>query len=624
MSNPRKIIAVTAVLVLLASAGWWLFGREPEPAVWRQPVALDGRYEARYELTLDGRVPGTGRRSAHVAVRGKLDVGPAASDDGARWFAARLTVDSLDADEAAKRVTDFGVEGASAHLASAWMFRLDEEGRVGEVRFSDDTPVSVRGVFSALASSAQLARPKGTSNGSWEADETEINGPYRARYEASGATIAKTWAVRTAGNPDDPTKANSYEADGEAKFATAAAWIEHVTVSQRGSAAVGGNTREDRARFDTAIELARTGDTPSGWASAYAPSAFVPFSVAQVVPRKMGAEPGETFDSLVETARVAGEKHDWQKRVLARNDLTRLVADDDRLAERTAKMIRAGGLSEPMERTFLETLVGASTPAAQGEVAAMIGDRKLNRETRVRVLQATSLMTRPGHEVMKALDGAAFSAGDAIYASQAAMVLGAAAQHLQDNEPAVAQHTTQALLKRAGTVVIGPAKPGKPVASLAERTNWIGALGNAGAPESLPILLGLLKDPDATIRASAAHSLRFMDPAQALQAMEIAMREDKSITVRHALLHAARTMGPEKMEAFVTKVLMYDESEHVRLGAAYCVAFWAIKAPGLRRTLADALAREKSPKVQESLRNYLEPGRVAPPFRLIPDTGDGQ
>ena len=68
-------------------------------------------------------------------------------------------------------------------------------------------------------------------------------------------------------------------------------------------------------------------------------------------------------------------------------------------------------------------------------------------------------------------------------------------------------------------------------------------------------------------------------------------------------------MGPSALENFVTKALLFDESDYVRLGAAHTMAVWMADAPGLRRHLAEALTREKSPKVQDSLRNYLEPGR---------------
>jgi hypothetical protein len=78
------------------------------------------------------------------------------------------------------------------------------------------------------------------------------------------------------------------------------------------------------------------------------------------------------------------------------------------------------------------------------------------------------------------------------------------------------------------------------------------------------------------------------------------------------------------MLSLVTHALRDDYSEHVRLAAAFTMATWAVDTPALKAELTKALATEKSSKVQESLKNYLQPGRTAPPFVPVGTSPGGQ
>ncbi len=158
------------------------------------------------------------------------------------------------------------------------------------------------------------------------------------------------------------------------------------------------------------------------------------------------------------------------------------------------------------------------------------------------------------------------------------------------------------------------------------RWNWVAALGNAALPQTLPLLLTLLKDPGEFTRSAAAYSLRFFDPAQVVTALTGTMAQDDSIYVRAAVLRACAFLGPAATQTLVHKALRYDKSEMVRETAGYVVAAWMQKTPDLKDLLDDAIAHESSAKVVDTLKNFAQPGRVAAPFHLVsgtPETAPG-
>ncbi len=526
----------------------------------------------------------------------------------------------MELDETAGKVVSLPAD----QLALPWMIRVDDEGRATEMRFLPGAGTSARGLLAAVASASQLVHPRGAAVDRWQADEREINGTYTADYVADAEGISKSFTAHT-DNEADATGPSRYEATATERFSVAGGHVERVSSSEQGTASVGERGGADRARFESKIELTRLGPAPADLAASADPARFEVFTAASVPARRMPIDPGATFDSLVAEVRKDVDANAKQKRLVARNDLTRVVADDPKAAVHAAQMIKAGGLSEPLERTLIEALVGAGSQAAQAQVAKLIGDDALDPDTRLRMLTASVLLQNPGPEVLAALDSAAYVNQDDLFASQAAVTLGAAALAVARADSHQGEAMTKRLVQKAAPFVQaevqGGRSSGTPEMGLSVRQNWIAALGNSAAPAALPLLLKALTDPEAPIRASAAHALRFQDPRATLQPMEQAWRSEENIAVRKALLHAARTMGPAVMESFVTHALLFDHSEYVRLEAAYAVATWEMNAPGLRRVLAEALAGEKSPKVQEALKNFLEPGRAAPPFRLLDKGG---
>ena len=248
------------------------------------------------------------------------------------------------------------------------------------------------------------------------------------------------------------------------------------------------------------------------------------------------------------------------------------------------------------------------TDAAQRSVIRLIADERVRRATQVGLLQASSLMSHPNDAFIASATGIVRDHKDRSYAAEVAMMLGAASVQ-------VGQGTPKAQAMAASLVEMGkaPLDPnvlkGKRMPA-GVRMSWVRALGNTGDASTRPLIVATLDDPDELVRAAAAESLRFLDPVTVAEEMDRRMAQDKSIHVRYGLVYAARYMGPTAMEKFVTKALLSDESEYVRLGAAYVIAAWMLDAPSLRQVLSDALARESSVKVRESLQNHLRPGRI--------------
>lgn len=616
---PLKSIAAVGALGVAAVA-WWLLRDTQEPSA--EPAAaavLDGTYDLTYELAMDGVAVGGAHKTASVFVAGKLVVTPR-NEEGTHWYEARLDAPQLVADETARAVTDFPRENIGAALSKPWVADLDSEGRVTATRFEGKASVAVRGVFAAIASMSQYTRPA-LSAAAWTTSESELNGDYTANYEASSDRVTKRWRLVGDGDPEDPAATPGYEADGEARFTLENGVVHKVQARQTGAASVGRRDGDNRARFTTTIALTRTG--PATPAPQTDRSALTPFTLA-TVPTSIDRGTPRAFDAIADDIRKTSEAKDWKRRIMAREELTNAVLKDETTAHRTAAEIRKGGLSEPVERSYIEALASAATPAAQEEIAGLMTDPKLPMDTRVRTLGAAALVDPPLETLFKALDSLVFvgRAKDPMLASQASVSLGAATHRSALAAGPAAPVITPRLVDLARTVILGP-PGGKPTATLRERSNWLGALGNLADPAGLPIALAALDDESEIIRASAVRALRFLDPGACLPSMQRLLRDDPSIHVRSAIMFSARFMGPEMMETLVGRTLVHDVSEHVRLAAAFTVSQWSLNAPGLRRLLAEALEQEKSAKVQESLRNYLQPNRVAQPFRELPQPTAG-
>ncbi|MSP93502.1 MAG: HEAT repeat domain-containing protein [Myxococcales bacterium] len=584
------------------------------------------RYALDYTLQFTAPAPKSGETTADLKFAGILALGEPVERDGGRWLGARIEGARLDRNAAARAVTQF--TASAADLEQPWLMELDGEGRVTGTRFAEGTSQGARALLATVAAAIQFVQPQGSNAKAWEAVERDVNGAYSARYETeAGGAVRKTW---TAGLLDDlagASHAPGYRVQTDATFDRVDGRLRALRFDQSGTVGVGLAGGDKRARFSTRLRLDWQAAAQVTWPGDLDPAALPRFDAVAAAGRLQTPQVVATLQELLDQARLAADRKSTADRSRVADDLARKLRDDPRQVTEIEAMLRKGMDHDGVERTLVEGLVRAGSAAAQASLIGLARDTTLRPALRDRVLQGAVFVQRPDEAFTRGLEDLAFDSRQAQFAAHAAITLGAAVQRLRATSPQQASAAAQKMADHAAPhVTPGPVSgtTAKAAPSTGELADWIAALGNTAAPEVLPVLLAALKDPRERMRRSAALALRWQAPNAVLPALTEAMRTDDSIHVRDHLMQAAKYLGPETMLAVVEKALFHDGSPYVRLAAAHTVAVWALEAPGLDDKLKQALALEPSSKVRESLKNYLEAGRVAPPFRKVADGGAKQ
>jgi HEAT repeat protein len=631
----RIVLVMSAAAALVAGATWWMSRNpsggssastppqprpvaavtEPDPVAPQptspadpvvSPPTLDGRYALTYTLDMSGT---GGAVAAAMTLKGTLVVAPQ-RDGTDRWLNAALEDAQLTLNDELRRVTDFPAD-PKTDLGMAFAAPLEANGRVREVRFMPGQSLAARGPLAAVMQAAQFVRvdPQAAS---YDLEEWSVNGPLASRWlRRSDTEYTRQWhAVDHVESPNGGAPQPAHSMLGEGTVQLQGNRIEHVTASLAGNARTGA-AADKRPHYRSRVELHRV-EGPARVAVAN-PQQLAPLVVDQL-DVKLPAEPVLPFAEAAK--KVQAVRESLHERSEARRELAHALVAEPARAVAVEAMYRDPGSSPLVKRTAVEALAQSATPEAQAAMARILTDDSVSEPDRVMVAGAAMGVRRVENVLLSDMSRIAYQHTDRVYASKVAMALGGSLSWVAARDPARARPYVLEFVERA-EVETRPPAPGER-RRMEERSNWMGGLGNLGTPHALPWIVRGLDDKDEHVRAGAAHALRFQDPYSVRERMQRVMHEDRSMHVRLGILHAARYMGPESQKSLVERALTFDESESVRTEAAYVVSAWLPKAPGLRQMLAYALEQEKSEKVRSTLRNFLQPGRIAPPGRLIP------
>lgn len=621
----RVVLLVAAVLVLVGAVVAWQFAGQHEavhtssarqvaqaqaPAGDRpalsDPTSAGASYAFDYAFAMTAPFAGSSDAELTLHVRGTLDLATPRPDKGAAWVPARLRAVTVERNDLATRVFDLSKLKPEADFAAEFAFHVAEDGRVDDVRLTEGQPFAARSALAATAWAAQRARPTPPETSAWDVQERDANGEYSAHYRAhADGSLDKTWTI---GQGGDPPERLAQISTGRAHFALTDGVLQALEYDLRGKAATATLNVATFKPFSVHLSLERVGEADERWAASLRPDKLVAWRPG-AVKRHKAEEETRRYEDVVADASARSGKMDPGTHAKLRAEWTHLIARQPEALARTEQQLRTGALPEDARRLAVEAMVGARTPQAQDRVTAMVSDDAVPEALRADLLTAAALMSGPTLAFVVGLEKLAFDPVRGQIGALAATTLGASAGFLAETHPAESAKVVQRLVDNARPVLDPPAHATKQ--PLAVRQAWLAGLGNTGDAQALPLILAALADPSEMLRAQAALSLRRQDPAACVGPMTERMAQDKSVHVRENLVDAARFLGPDKLLPLVEKALMFDASVHVRLAAAYTVTVWSTQAPGLRKVLAEALKREKSPKVAEALQNDLTQGRLA-------------
>lgn len=595
-------------------------GQRPQAQARAQPAAqrpagrpdLTGTYALKYAMSYQGPAPVGGRAMAELNWQASWQVARLPLAEG--WLGVQAKLSNWQANAALQAVSGLG-DAERPALERPFAVRLGGDGQVAEVRCATDVPAPACAMLAGIAHAAQFVRPADATGPNWQVQENDLTGVFAASYKTiEGGRVLKAWtgAGVEAGHAD-PLGMSQLT---EATFELAAGALKALRYTQTGRLQPPMDDRAAGTEFHIAVTLERQADRPAPGLAGLDPQKFKLFDSSVAELERPQAAPIDLATALQRLEKLESG-HEAERRAAVRADLIAMMRADVRSVAEVKQRLVAGGLSERTERTLLEALVGTGTPLAQEVVADLITDQALGQSLRDRALVGATLLQNASESfVARLLD---LGLRQPAYRSATAVALGAVAHDLAPRQPQRAGTLVATLVADAqAALAVGPVGPARhaPVVhtTLLDECNWLAALGNTGDVAALPAILAALGDPRETVRIAAAHALRFQPSAATHDAMVLRMAADESIGVRTALLHAAQIQGPKARQVMVEKALMFDLSKAVRLEAAFTVASWSVTAPGLRQLLAAALAHEKDPQVQESLRNYLTPGRIGALF----------
>jgi hypothetical protein len=616
---------------------------------------LAGVYAVQYQMLLEAPAAdaqgGLRQDKAELQLTGQLDV-LAPLHDGGTWLPVRLRDVQVKANAAALKSAQLPPEGTAQALEAVFAIAVQPDGRFGEARFSATTTTPARALLTGMVQAAQFVSAKpgevaaGQQVASWKAVEADLNQSYEATYDQKSAqSVHKSWQVSADPSGASDSLPPGYKGEGRAEFAFVGNELASLRASQNGQVQL--SKHMGVIRFETTTKLDRKGEAVADWARGFQPSAlatFVPAAEAKVT--KVASSRGMT--AILQDVAAAVAKKDWQARHRLGSELASVMVRDDRVAAEVAARLRQPA-TEPEQRTMLEALAEAGTPAAQTHLVGVAADAALELPLRTQALGAATFVKKPTERMVSELGAMAYdpkTAGSAAeFPSNAAIAVAAAIGHQLGNSgattsPAATQFVAEATQRLAPDTLPKQPTTAQPPASQPTagvtapthvpavtgrtRHNWIAAVGNAGLPETAPLLVGLLDDSDEFSRAAAAFSMRFLPPPSVVPHLLKLWPNEDSIHVRQAILEACLYLGPGSTKTLVQKALRYDKSQMVREAAAYTAASWAQRTPALADLLTDALQHETSPEVAETIKNFLQPGRVAAPFRLIGGTPEGK
>jgi hypothetical protein len=660
MTSRLRRFSLVVALAVLGAAAWIVLGPEPDrlpdpgpPGRGAAPEALTAgggapsaasgallpalvpqSRAARYALSFGSTVAlaGGGKVPAGtLELAATLEVARLTGQAGADgWIAARLALPRVSMNPVMRGVLAFGEGRAEGALAEPWLVRVDPEGRTSEVRFAPGDAVGAKAVRATLAFAWQAVLPAGAAPPRWEAEEADANGPYRAAYFQPGeGRLEKLFSLGPQDRSRNQAAASGITHASKAAFERRGDRLHALEWAQEGQvSALALQSRAEAAPFKATLRLDRLDDLLADnldggspeWARGLRPEALEAFSAGSLATARTRPEAHRPVQVVLEALSGAGGSLDVNARAALRGELVAAIREDPASAADLAARLEAGIRVEPAERTAIEALASAGTKAAEEAILGLLFGPAPDDALRDKLLVAATLAPWPSPSWVAALTAKLNQEPDPARASHLGVALGGSAHTLAQSDPAAAEGAVASLVAAAGPR-IQPAPAGSvpqnvAPASMRERMLWLAALGNTGAPEAFPLIAASLADPEQPVRVSAAHAMRFQGAGPAQAALVDAMAVETDPSVRAAIVTASREIGPA-MVPLVEKALFSDPLELVRLEAAYTVAVWAAQAPGMRKVLAEALERERSPGVQESLRNYLKPGRVHEPFVQI-------
>lgn len=484
-----------------------------------------------YSIDLNSTVTARGQKVLDFRLTGdwlNIKVGPLGREVvvDSRFERPSLTSSTASAaDDAKFRAFEIG-------FRNDHFFSLNSQGVVTQTRLPRTMPSFVQGVVKWVIAAKQFVRTEGADS-TWMTEESDATGKYEARYSFETAKSVRKEKLRYLEGASTgsvfPMPANRTEIlQSKAIFTLDALGLvtaldvdEDTKVRPEGPLPEMLASTHLRLRLSGVTKLAAMSNE---WRSKFAkcePSKLedpLPPSAKQadVDQAKIG---GRSMSDFLTGLR--GNAGSARKDVVERDrlyvGLAALMRQDDIARADAVARVKRGDHDSSL---LVDALGSAGSPEAQGSLAELLADTRVDAKNKRGVSIALSLVQSPTKESQAALEALQT---DSELGRQASYGLGAFAYQLRQTDPERSLALVNELISRL-----------KASTAPAEIQRYLEALGNAGHPGALPTLDEYLGSADPQIRAGAVRAMRRILGAEVDQRLATVMLRDPVPGVRQA------------------------------------------------------------------------------------------
>lgn len=442
-----------------------------------------------------------------------------------------------------------------------------EGGRLATLGFEPGLDALALDLLTELATAFHFTPGAGPT---WEVEEEDLSGRYRATYERTGPTSVRRTRRYTALRTPKGLKAGLSEAvqvEGETRFEFDDHGLVRVVVAERSTFSMEGQqvAIEVRIRGTLEREEARAVEQRPG-------AELVHAGIQSRVPTQSRADRdaellGEhdlasllaAFAELERLPARGKETSRWRAdQFLRLRALLRLHPDQ---AEALARALRERAGGDRRAVSLLAKALGAAgTPQARAALVQLLGEADLPAGARQQVAVALNRTDNPSAETAGALK-AAMEAPE--LGSAPALALGNEARALAESDPEVAEDAVTVLLERYAAAT-----------TLQEKRMYLQALGNTGDPRALPVMRDALSAGNPQLAEVAAFGLRFI-PGPEADALLNGLLEGPALTnVRLAAIQAIALRDPTDWRPRLVAVRERERSDKVRTAIERVLQAW--------------------------------------------------
>lgn len=575
----------------------------------------DVRVTSRTAVALAEAFPGApAKRAARpviaTSVQGLWRTEVFAEQEGDALVRAGFEVRELNVSANGLAVDRSSLDALRAPAALPVVLRLGRDGHVAGLRVPTELaaqPLLV-GTLKTLVAALQAVYPAdGADAWRWQGVEQDGAGAYLASYARSDDGLVKRKGdYRALGGltgVQPPGNASLVPESRAALTIDPAGWV--LSVSLRETLTLRQKSDATTDQPDQIVAEASNEVDATQIASAVAGGVGPPPGWQELpewpLAHAFAAPPSEPLRSLPELLgdlrstdrqRDAGEREQAQARLMP--ELADGLRRNPRAAQALGTELRAAGVERGRASTLLAALSTAGTPEAQHELVAAWRDAALEASVRAQALAQLAFVEQPSPEAAGAASEAATSP-DVSTRRRGGLVLGAIAHQL--GAPAESDPSGPLV-----ETLLGLARSAQEDTALIAA---IDALGNAGSPASMGVLLAGLRSPSPGVRNAAVRALRLMPPGPADGAIRQTLLVDPATGVRQGAVFAAGFRDPRAFAEVFTARVVADSSPAVRAALVAALATGRPTLPSFGTTLEQVARDDADESVREAARRAL-------------------